>query len=139
MITKKLWESRTRKAIEQKGDPDCAMAMQLDATDVAILYRKRGEALPADPAIQEKWLKERRELFRYLPLQYLLDARFFLIGILKQLAARENIDHFLIQKLQHSLGTQKSKKAKGSNTRGKRRLRKKSGTTSGRKRTSSKR
>lgn len=108
------WRRRIKNAIQQKGDPEGNLALTMDQTDLALLLRKNGEAIPANQGKRRLWLNKRKRVFNDFPLDELFRIRFFLIAIGIQQAKTRIIDSSLRSRTnQTSLATQKSSKPKG--------------------------
>jgi len=77
-------EYQRRAAARNETDPKGAgnIDFNLGLTEFAILIRQPGEKLPSDKSDRRKFIDRRKELFSTLPLDLVLDIRFFLTNSL---------------------------------------------------------
>lgn len=54
----------------------------LGATEMAILVRQKGELLPADKPTRDRFIAQRREIFKRMDLEIILQLRFFFLAAL---------------------------------------------------------
>lgn len=64
--------------IEKDGDPDGALLYQLDLCVLAVLFRKNNEKLPINPEQRNRFIDQRSQHFKALPMDIVLQVRFFL-------------------------------------------------------------
>jgi len=76
------YKRRTDEDIARKPLERTNLDFTLGLTEFAILVRKRGERLPADPAERERFLEERRRKFFHLDMGTVLQVRFFFMSAL---------------------------------------------------------
>lgn len=85
VITVEMMRKASSKKAEMKnGDIDAAIEYSLGLDMCAVLLRKPGEVLPANPLALDDFLIRRGEHFKDLPMDTVLNIRFFLIFILKR-------------------------------------------------------
>lgn len=75
---------------DEKGNTEFTLGL----SEIAILLRKPFERLPSDRRELDRFIKERRELFAEIPLNYILDIRFFLIAALLKSGQTTDSDSF---------------------------------------------
>lgn len=73
------YQRRAAKLAEDNPSEEGNIDFNLGINEVAILLRKKGEQLPASESEMKEWLKERRQVFKEVPLATVLDLRFFLL------------------------------------------------------------
>lgn len=83
-LTALEFQKKTIERINEKGDPDGNMAFNLGCRELAILLRKKGEELPWKRRERIKFIDSRVKVFTDLPLNVVLDVRFFFLNILKR-------------------------------------------------------
>lgn len=64
--------------IKKDGDPDGSLQFQLDLCVLAVLFRKDGEKLPINPEQRKRFIEARSTHFKSLPMDIVLQVRFFL-------------------------------------------------------------
>lgn len=79
LITTLELQRKTLTITKKKGDRDGNLAFNLGLQEVAILLRKKGEKLPSNRRKRIKFIDERVRVFRKLPMDVILDVRFFLL------------------------------------------------------------
>jgi hypothetical protein len=82
-IERRWSEIAQGKATDIKGnlilDDNGNFEFSLNLRLFAVLCRKKGESIPIDIRERDKWLTERAELFKDIPMNIVLDVRFFLL------------------------------------------------------------
>lgn len=78
LLTYKEYENRLGREIETHGDVDGNFAFTLDSIQLALLFRRKGEPLPMNKRVREKFIERRSKDFKYLPLDIYLNVAFFL-------------------------------------------------------------
>jgi len=68
--------------IEQKGDQDGSIEFMMSLRQMAVLLRQKGEKLPWQKGLRDKFLRERSFHFQQMSMTTVLEVRFFLINIL---------------------------------------------------------
>jgi hypothetical protein len=76
-------QKKTAKMVQKKGDVDGNFAFNLGIQEFAVLVRKLGERLPSNRRERISFIDKRSRLFATLPMDIVLDVRFFLLRTLK--------------------------------------------------------
>lgn len=76
---------RAQEAVKKNPSQEGNIDFTLGLTEFAILVRQKGERLPAERPRLEKFISIRRELFKSLSLDKVLEIRFFFLNILLSL------------------------------------------------------
>ena len=84
VITTLELQRKTVNAIKKKGDPDGNLAFNLGLQEMAVLLRKPNERLPSNRRKRIDFIDERVKTFRHLPMDIVLDVRFFLISSMNE-------------------------------------------------------
>jgi len=72
------------KKIEDDGDPHGEHEYSMNLRLCAILLRKQGEKLPANKLLRENFIADRMELFTALPMDVVLEVKFFFLAYISQ-------------------------------------------------------
>lgn len=89
--TRRLFNS----AIAKKGDPDGALEFEMDLRTVAVLLREPGHLLPINKAERHRYLETMARHFSDLPMDAVLDIRFFLRSTLRELVKTLTMQSYL--------------------------------------------
>lgn len=84
-LTAREYRQHTAKKVEEEGDEFGVFAFSLDASMLAILFRKKGEHLPIRKLERQQFITDRARLFSDLPLSIARCAGFFLESTMMQL------------------------------------------------------
>lgn len=76
------YQRRAGKAAELKPGEQGNIEFTLGLTEFAILVRKPGERLPKERKDIDRFITQRQRLFKNLPLDKVIDLRFFLLNAL---------------------------------------------------------
>lgn len=79
------YQRRAGKAAELKPGEMGNIEFTLGLTEFAILVRKIGEKLPIERKDLDRFINQRQRLFKNLPLDKVIDLRFFLLNALVRL------------------------------------------------------
>lgn len=80
--------------MEKNGDKEGNLAFSLGVQELAVLLRKPGEQLPMNRVERIKFIDERVKLFEYLPLDVVLDIRFFFLHSIEEYMRIQSISIF---------------------------------------------
>lgn len=91
-ITVLEFQKKTLEKIAAKGDRDCNLSFNLGAREIAVLLRKKGEKLPFKSRERISFINARVKIFQDLPLDIVLNIRFFFLNILEKYELIQDIN-----------------------------------------------
>lgn len=88
------YKRKIKRQVALKGDTTGRFAFTLALSQLAILLRKEGEALPHQKQLRTKFVQRRRKIFEKLPATVYLDVYFFLRNTLEDWSKQPITDRF---------------------------------------------
>jgi hypothetical protein len=81
-ITTLEFQKKTHQVSKKHGDPEGNLAFNLGLQEIAVLLRKPGEKLPIQRRKRIKFIDKRAKIFEDIPLDIIMDVRFFFLRTL---------------------------------------------------------